>query len=104
MKFGDEDALPIFQMNTDIYHTGNMVDTMVGGFLVYSSYKFLKQFYILFAGAGFTAMSVPYTLFWGVMIAGQVQFLTQTYLRQVFLVSEIELMKNLEEIRIKTVL
>ena len=104
MKFGDEDALPIFQMNTDIYQTGNMVDTMVGGFLVYSSYKFLKQFYILFAGAGFTAMSVPYTLFWGVMIAGQVQFLTQTYLRQVFLVSEIELMKNLEEIRIKTVL
>ena len=38
------------------------------------------------------------------MIAGQLNYLTQTYLRQVFLVSEIELLRNCEEIRIRTVL
>ena len=77
---------------------------MVTSFMLFSTYKFAKQFYILFFGVGFAGMSIPYTVFWGLMIAAQMNYLTQTYLRQVFLVSEIDLMKNLEEIRIKTVL
>jgi hypothetical protein len=43
---------------------------MVGSTLIFSTYKFIKQFYILFFGAGFSGMSIPYTLFWGVMMAG----------------------------------
>jgi hypothetical protein len=55
-------------------------------------------------GAGWAGFSITSTLFWSVMIAGQLNYLTQTYLRQVYLVSQIDLLKNCEEIRIRTVL
>ena len=38
------------------------------------------------------------------MILAQINYLTQTYLRQVYLISEIQLLRNLEEIKIKTIL
>ena len=37
------------------------------------------------------------------MIAGQGNMLLNTYVRQTYLISEIQLLKNLEEVRIKTV-
>ena len=63
-------------MNTDIYRTGNAVDAMVGAFLCYSTFKVGKQFYILTLGAGWSAFSITSTLFWSVMIAGQLNYLT----------------------------
>ena len=63
-------------MNTDIYKTGNAVDTMVGLMLFYSTFKVGKQFYILTMGGGWAAFSVTSVLFWSVMIAGQLNYLT----------------------------
>lgn len=63
-------------MNTDIYQTGNVVDTVISGLLVYSTYKVGKQFYILTMGAGLSAFSITSTLFWSVMIAGQINYLS----------------------------
>ena len=77
LKFpADKDGLPIFQMNTDIYRTGNAVDAMVGAMLFYSTFKVGKQFYILALGAGWASFSITSTLFWSVMIAGQLNYLT----------------------------
>ena len=91
-------------MNTEIYQTGNLLDTMVGSFLIFSSYKVFNQLYILTLGAGFSAFSFTSTAFWSVLILAQVNYLTQTYLRKVYLVSEIELLSNMEEVRIRTIL
>ncbi|TNV81271.1 hypothetical protein FGO68_gene2068 [Halteria grandinella] len=105
LKFPKEtDSVKVFQMNHEIYNTSNMVDTMVGGLLVFSSYKVAKQLYILTLGAGWAGVSLTSAGVWSLLIAAQLNYLMQTYLRQVFLVSEIELLSNLEEIRIKTVL
>ncbi len=57
-------------MNTDIYKTGNAVDTMVGAMLFYSAYKLGKQFYILTLGAGWAAFSLTSSFFWAVLVAG----------------------------------
>ena len=69
-------GIPIFQMNTDIYKTANMVDGLVGTLLFYSSYKVLKQFYILTFGAGLAGFSFTSTLIWSILVAAQTNYLT----------------------------
>jgi hypothetical protein len=77
LKFpADKDGIAIFQMNTDIYRTGNAVDAMVGAMLFYSAYKVGSQFYILTLLGGWASFSITSTLFWSVMIAGQLNYLT----------------------------
>ena len=90
-------------MNTDIYQTANIVDTLVGSLMIFCSYKVAKQFYLL-GYYGLSNFSFLSTGFYSLMILAQLNYLTQTYLRQIYLVAEIELLKNLEEVRITTVL
>jgi len=60
-------------MNTDIYQTANIVDSLIGGLLVFSSYKVFKQLYTL---ATLGSISITSTVFWSVLIAAQVNYLT----------------------------
>ncbi len=62
-----KDALPVFQMNKDIYKTANMVDTMVAAFSVFSTYKFGASLYKL-SIMGLTGWGVAAPIYWGFMI------------------------------------
>jgi hypothetical protein len=66
-------------MNTGVYQTANTVDTIISAFGVLALYKVTKQLYNL-GFYGLQAFSITSTLFWSVMIAAQVNYLTQAYL------------------------
>jgi len=51
-----------------------------------------------------SGFSLPASAFWALMIFTQVGYLNSTYLRQVYLVKQMELMSSMEEVRITTVL
>ena len=79
------------------------VDTMVSGFTVISFFKASQNAYFLAMG---TAVSPLWTGMWATSwsIIGfiQLKYLMAAYLSQVFLIDEIELLKNLKQIRIRT--
>jgi hypothetical protein len=75
LKFNSDGAVPVFQMNHEIYNTGYMVDTMVGGMLIYSTYKLGRQFYTLAFGAGLAGFSFTSTAVWSVLIFAQLNYL-----------------------------
>ena len=80
-------------MNTEIYETGNIVDGLVSGALIFSTYKIARQIYYLAMSTG--TFSITASAFWAVMIFTQVGYLNSTYLRQVYLIQEMELLENL---------
>jgi hypothetical protein len=49
---------------------------MIIGLLFYSSYKVLRNLYGLGFGLGWAGFSIPYTVFWAVMVAGQANYLS----------------------------
>ncbi|CDW86762.1 UNKNOWN [Stylonychia lemnae] len=93
----------VFQMNKDIYQTANMVDNLVAAFTLYSGFKLGSQIYFL-STLGLQGFSFFYSGLWAVLFFGQINYLTTSYLRQAFLISEIELLPNLEEVKIRTIL
>eukprot|EP00347_Sterkiella_histriomuscorum_P003323 403364726 len=98
-----EKGILVFQMNKDIYKTANLVDWFVSALTFYSTYKLIINLKTLFT-LGFAQFSFMSTGFWALVFMGQVNYLGTSYMRQVYLVSEIELLRNLEEVKIRTVL
>ena len=96
-------GIPIFQMNHEIYKTANLVDWFVQGLLLCSGYGLYSNLSSLYA-LGFSFWKMGYASLWTLTIYGQLNYLFYSYMRQVFLVSQIELLPTLEHVKITTVL
>ena len=105
LDFGTQAAVSIYKTNREIYRHAEYVDTLLSGIALYSSYKVAKYAYILgaygYASAEFSLWGCG---FWWVALFVQTRYLMATFLTQVFMIDEIELTKDLQHIRVSTVL
>ena len=93
----------IYKTNSDVYQTAEYVDMMCSGLILYSGYKFATNSYIMATQVGFMSSYAPFTLFWGLLGFVQYNYLASAYLQQVYLVDQIELLENMQQVRIRTV-
>ena len=89
--------MTIYKTNRQVYQTADIVDSMFSGFALFCICKGAQNLYHIAAG---TAASALYSGLWatGWSVIGFVQFryLFGAYLQQVFLIDEIQLLKNLQ--------
>ena len=71
--------------------------------IVFAGYKVAKNSYIMATTTGVLASYAPFTAFWAFMGFVQYHYLAGAYLQQVYLVDEIELLDNMQQLRIRTV-
>jgi hypothetical protein len=105
LDFGPEGTTCIYKTNREIYRHAEYVDTILSGITVYSAYKIAKYAYVLGAfGYGSAAFSLWGFGFWWVALFVQTRYLMATFLTQVFMIDEIQLTKDLQHVRVSTVL
>lgn len=68
---------------------------------LFATYKLSYNAYALICATG--GFSITSSIFWFLVVLGQLNYLSTVYLKSLFMVEQIELMKNLEEVRIKTI-
>ena len=99
LKF-EGDYATVYQTNTQIYKTANMVDGMASALALLSGVKLGSNFYALaFATGSFSIMS---TGLWSLILTFQIGFLRAGYLHTVFLIENVKLHKDMDKIKVKT--
>lgn len=105
LDFSKSEAVPIYQTNRAIYQSAEYVDSIVTFTAAYSGFKLTKYYYILGVfGWSDPSFSIWWTVFWQLAFFQQVRYLMTAYLTQVFMIDEIQLLRDMEHIRISTVL
>jgi hypothetical protein len=105
LDFGPEGTMCIYKTNWEIYRYAEYLDTILSGITVYSAYKIAKYAYVLGAfGYGSAAFSLWGFGFWWVALFVQTRYLMYTYLMRVLMIDEIQLTKDLQHVRVSTVL
>ena len=91
----------VYKLDKDMYKPEQVIDGCTSGCLILSLSKILQHSYGMAVGSSFNPLWLG---FWSLMAFANSRFLTDTYFRQAYFINEIELTKELDQVKVTTVL
>ena len=93
----------VYKTNRAVYQTADYVDTIVSTFSMTCLFKASQNIYWVAAGtAASPVWSSLWIVGWSTFGFLQIKYLMAAYLSQVFLIDEIEILEDLKQVRIRT--
>ena len=95
--------MTIYKTNRQVYQIADIVDSIFSGFSLFCIFKGSQNLYHIAMGTAASPLfSGLFATGWSLLGFVQFRYLFGAYLQQVFLIDEVQLLKNLQQIRIRT--
>ena len=93
----------IYKTNSAVYQTAEYVDMLCSSLIMFCGYKVVKNSYLMATQTGLMMSYAPFTFTWALIGFIQYHYLAGAYLQQVYLIDQIDLLEDLQRVRIRTV-